>query len=264
MQVTPTAHLILALGVAKHMYRALAHLLAATVIVAVFSTRSVAQDCKETGCIFTLQGPISTSTVATLQRKLSERAPGKPVVLLVDSEGGDIEAAMSLGRAIRAAAPIGVIVFQSDCLSACVLAIAGATSRQLKAGRIGIHRPYSSGPPATSFAENAVRFKDLERRIRLYLNEMNLPTTLLDEMLRYEPQTMHVLTQEELSRFRLEGSDYIWKDQIDSRLAQRYGLDKGTYLSRQTKAARFCKQPFDTPESAQAWIDCKENILRGK
>jgi hypothetical protein len=224
----------------------------------------MAEDCKGEGCTFTLQGPISSVTVAKLQKKLSDRPPGKPVVLLVDSEGGDVEAAMSLGRAIRAAAPVGVIVFQTDCLSACVLAIAGATNRQLKAGRIGIHRPYSSGPPATSFSANATRFKELEGRIRLYLNEMNLPPALLDEMLRYEPNAMHVMTQEELSRFRLEGSDYIWQDQIDSRLARRYGLDKGTYLSRQAKAERSCKQSLDTPESAQSWTDCKEMILRGK
>ncbi len=246
------------------MFRASAHFLAAFASVAFFSPQAVADDCKGVGCTFTLRGPISSGTVATLQKQLSERPQGKPVVIVVDSEGGDVEAAMSLGRAIRAAAPVGVIVFQSDCLSACVLAIAGATNRQLKAGRIGIHRPYSSGPPATSFTTNAARFKDLEGRIRLYLNEMNLPTALLDEMLRYEPQTMHVMTQEELSRYRLEGSDYIWQDQVDSRQAQRYGLDKGTYLSRQAKADRLCKQSLDTPKSAQSWLDCKETILRSK
>lgn len=223
-----------------------------------------AGECKGVGCTFLLQGPISSATVATVQKKLSERPAGKPVVLLVDSEGGDVEAAMSLGRAIRAAAPVGVIVFQSNCLSSCVLAIAGATNRQLKAGRIGIHRPYSNGAPVASFSANTTRFKELEARIRSYLHEMNLPSSLLDEMLRYEPHTMHIMTQEELARYRLEGDDYIWQDQVDSKLAQRYGLKKPTYLSRQAMANRSCKQSLDTVESAQSWIDCKEAILRGK
>jgi hypothetical protein len=236
----------------------------AIVLAAIAQPAAAAGECKSTGCIFTLQGPIFPASVAALQSKLASRPPGASVLLLVDSEGGDVEAAMALGRAIRAAAPVSVIVSQSDCLSSCVLAIAGATNRQLKAGRVGIHRPYSNGPPAASFLANATRFKELEGRIRLYLNEMNLPPALLDEMLRYEPQTMHILTQEELSRFRLEGSDYIWQDQIDSRLAQIYGLDKGTYLSRRAKAESSCKQSLNTPESAQSWINCKETILRGK
>lgn len=252
------------LGFAKNMLSASAQFLASIILVAALSFSARADDCEDIVCTFTLRGPISSTTVATLQKKLSERPVGKYVVLRVDSEGGDVEAAMSLGRAIRSAAPVGVIVFQSDCFSACVLAIAGATDRQLNVGRIGIHRPYSSGAPATSFSTNTTRFKELEERIRSYLSEMNIPPSLLDEMLRYEPKTMHVMTPEELSRFRLEGADYIWQDHIDSRLAQRYGIDKSTYLSRQAKADRSCNQSLKTLASTVSRIECKEAILNGR
>jgi hypothetical protein len=246
------------------MHSALRRTLVIAILSLLFSVPVAAEGCTATGCTFELRGPISFETVATIKAKLAARPVGKPVLIFVDSKGGDVEAAMSLGRAIRAAAPVSIFVFQADCHSACVLAIAGATTRQLRAGRIGIHRPYSVGVPAASFAQNAKNFKDLEDRIRSYLNEMNLPPGLLDEMLRYEPQTLHVMTPEEISRFRLDGTDYIWRDQLDSEAAQRYGIDKSTYLARRTKADRTCTQSLDTPASAQLWIDCREGILRGR
>lgn len=223
-------------------------------------------DCTEVSriCIFHLQGPISLATVASFKEMFDARPKGHAALILVDSQGGDVEAAMALGRLIRAAAPVGAVVFQSDCLSSCVLTIAGATHRQLRAGRIGIHRPYSIETSAGSYADNTKRFRELERRIRVYLDEMNIPPALLDEMLRYEPQTMHLLTKDELSRFRLEGSDYIWQDHIDSAGARRYGLDKQTYLSRSQKADKSCTHSLDSPKSAQAWIDCRESIFRAK
>ena len=129
---------------------------------------------------------------------------------------------------------------------------------------MGIHRPYTVGAPAADYAESAKRFKEIERSIRDYLNEMNIPASLLDEMLRYKAESMHILTPSELSRFRLEGSDYVWQDQIDSTAARRYGIDKRTYLSRKAQVDRNCKRSAETADSLKKWITCRESILRAK
>ena len=57
------------------------------------------------------------------------------------SNGGEVEAAMELGRVLRKLGVTAVVAEGDQCLSSCVFAFMGGDRRTV-AGRIGIHRPY--------------------------------------------------------------------------------------------------------------------------
>src|SRR5262245_8436773 len=102
-------------------------------------------------CVFTvrLRGIIDTSRLQLFQEALrrrdtAQRALGRIVALRVDvdSPGGQVFAALEIGRLLRReGAPIrmgkGAV-----CVSACVFVLMGATEREAAAdARIGLHRP---------------------------------------------------------------------------------------------------------------------------
>lgn len=221
--------------------------------------------CTDIACDYHLRGEITPASVSDLKAFLAARQPGKPTTVTFDSFGGDITAAMALGRLIRANAPISGVVFPSNtCASACVLALIGATHRFVEGARIGVHRPYSADTTATGSDAHSAKFKSVEAAVRRYLLEMNVGESLLDEMLRYEAESVHYLSKDELSRFRISGTDYIWQDRADSAMARRYSIDKATYLRRKVMADRNCAQSLAAEASAQQWVACRDAILSGK
>lgn len=112
--------------------------------------RMVAADCRH-DCppIITLQGVVRTDSHRTLQAILGSLEGRRPIVL-VNSPGGDVDAAMAMGRAIRAAgldvavgrpaATGGLALETATCSSACTLILAGGV-RRLAAPtvRLGVH-----------------------------------------------------------------------------------------------------------------------------
>jgi hypothetical protein len=89
----------------------------------------------------------------------------------INSRGGSVAAAMAIGRIFRhETAWLGV---DGDCISACVLILAGAVDRQIgRTAVIGIHRPYlgtTSQHPLTTgqvsrLRHNVARHADLSSR----------------------------------------------------------------------------------------------------
>jgi ATP-dependent protease ClpP protease subunit len=219
--------------------------------------------CSPTGCDFHVNGVITKNTVEQFGRFLAAVPSGRYLTVWFDSGGGDVDSAMKFGRMLRDHGPASAVISGGTCASACVLALVGATSRNIKTSKIGIHRPYSTSPGEQSRANHAQNYRKLEERIRKYLADMNIPPALLDEMLRYESESMHYMSEQDLSRYRLNKTDHVWQDRVDSEVARRYGLDKATYLQRKVEADSTCTQALDSEESARAWVQCTERIYRG-
>jgi hypothetical protein len=97
-------------------------------------------------CVFEIQvGTITPGTPADVRYLIDHRDSyprkiwGSAVYL--DSLGGDVAAAIEIGRLIRDQKMPAVIDSSAKCVSACVLVLAGATQRKIR-GAVGIHRPY--------------------------------------------------------------------------------------------------------------------------
>ena len=95
-------------------------------------------------------------------------------------------------------------------------------------------------------------------RIYDYFNEMNIPRSLPEMMLRIPPEEMKMLTFDESVQFGLIGKDPVAQESDDSANAKFYGLTRLEYLARRKRALNMCD--FLSPN----FDKCYEAILNGR
>lgn len=213
-------------------------------------------------CGFTMKisGKIDASTVEKVQKGLTEI--GEPLRALphagakdwrfeIDSPGGSIDAAMEIGRIFRKLNAFVVVDRNSSCVSACPLAIAGATTRIID-GRVGIHRPFFATAPKDTTSDTVQRSYDkLLQNMRSYLQEMNVSERLVDDMIRIGPERVRFLTHSDLDGYGLGERDIVYDETLELAQAQKYGLDRLEYMRRKAQADRQCND-----------LACRNRILR--
>ena len=172
-------------------------------------------------------------------RKLGFQIPNRaPLFIELDSRGGSIRAALSLGRQIRGANPLSTNVQSgASCVSACVMLLAGGTSRFVE-GSIGIHRPYLDDDRAFTSEEQRRNYAAIEKDVKEYLVSVNVPTSLYDTMFRIPPEKVRYLNERELQTLGLNEDDPFQKEAGDAQNAQSAGLSKREYQRRQSVCAR--------------------------
>jgi ATP-dependent protease ClpP protease subunit len=193
----------------------------------------------------------------------------------LDSDGGDVFAAMDIGRQIRAKS---MRTNTYRCVSACVFIYAGGVSRYATTSiltgstGVGIHRPYNTDTGITSLGEADKRYKQLDSTVRAYFKEMNVSDGLADDMLRIQPQDVKFLTRAEAERYGLVGDDPSYADLMVSRSATYYGISKQDYFRREKRVEAECPRVIATieggrirfkPGASEARYVCEESILRG-
>ncbi|HEY6256479.1 MAG TPA: ATP-dependent Clp protease proteolytic subunit [Xanthobacteraceae bacterium] len=241
----------------------------------VTSATSCSTAAAERSCAFDIRisGAISASTTAALKKALAARAEmmrregsqNDWWIIHIDSGGGNVPAAIEIGRLLRSIdAPIQVDPDQV-CASACVLVFAGATHR-LAYGQIGIHRPYFQ-TPSTDFAVTDVQrwFDTLSRQIRSYLREVNVSERLADDLMAVPPEEMRYLSGEELAAYGLDIVDPVTKEAADLQEARKLGLDRGLYMQRKVLSESLCGvvDPIDA-KTIRRSLSCANAVLAGK
>jgi hypothetical protein len=174
----------------------------------------------------------------------------------LNSPGGSVDAAMKIGRILRKEGPIVDVKSGALCLSACVLILAGGTTRGLD-GTIGIHRPYFPVPSGDVSVETIKsNYQQMLQSIRTYLKEMNVVEALADDMLRTNPEHMRVLRKNELTQYGLTDVDPIAMEALEIQAAKALGLDRKEYMRRNLLVERSCGGSLPT------YAECRRNILK--
>jgi hypothetical protein len=174
----------------------------------------------------------------------------------LNSPGGSVGAAMTIGRIIRKEQASAAVPRGSTCLSACVLILAGASYRGLE-GTIGIHRPYFQVPRADiSPNDVGVAYSQMLQNMRDYFREMNVTEDLADAMLRINPEHMRVLNLGEMTQFGLTEVDPAAQETFELQQAQSLGIDRQEYMRRKSLAEQRCGGP------ASLGTYCYRNILK--
>ena len=62
-----------------------------------------------------------------------------------------------------------------------------------------------------------------------YLDEMNIPTRLVEDMFSVDPAAMRILTEAELGAYRLNSEDYVMREQRSQRNAAQNGMTREAY-----------------------------------
>ena len=225
-------------------------------------------------CKFNLRiyGQIDTQTVTKVQKALAHRPPNWRFNVTLNSEGGDIDVAMKLGRVFREARARTQVEPTGSCQSACVLVFAGGVTRDTFGRRnIGIHRPaLARVPQQTDMNAVKIATDDAVRRLRAYAAEMNISERLIDDMLVIPPEKIRWLSDEDRNAYGLGSMDPVYAETIVLDGAKRYGITPAEYRVRTERAKSECKDEKGiNPLAYVGWSNepltqCHEAILSGK
>lgn len=236
-----------------------------------FSSSSIAANISMhesgNGCFFSgvfIEGNIEVgdfkkfqNVVSNLKNKYgAKRCSDGDTHVRINSKGGSVEEALLIGREIRKNS-FGVIVMEnSECLSSCVFILASGVSKFVN-GKVGIHRPYFISIEEGKSAEEIRSMRDsLSIKIKTFLNFMDVPESLFEEMLSYPPEKIKVLSQQDLTRFRLSGKDAT-QDEIDTANSAKYfNLTSAEYRKRFEESFEKCNYLIKANASGESILKC--------
>ena len=189
-----------------------------------------------------LSGPLDTQHVAQLQQAILDHPTPDLFYLVLDSDGGDVEAGLALGRMMRDLGIYGAVPSDAECLSSCALALFGAQERILL-GSVGLHRPYywvSAGAAQPTATEIRAMYNEVEA----YFEDMQVPRSVFEEMMRIEPENMRVFRRMG-DRHEVDGimprNDPVYAERRANLEAARYGMDSTTYRVTMRKVKTLCQ-----------------------
>ena len=217
-------------------------------------------DSHGTPLIVKLDGPIVRGDAAKVMAVLKQQRGDRGLVYL-DSPGGDVHEAMSIGRLIRESElTVGV----GKCASSCVLVLVGGVQRLLgieDVTGIGLHRLYfSSLSPSASTDVVTARRRKVVAEVSDYLRSMNVTQQLLEMMEAIPPESIRYLTSKEADNLGLRAPDPVW----DERYVAREAADRGTtsmeYRQRRARVEVRCDNLL---RDIAKYTNCEEATLLG-
>lgn len=149
------------------------------------------------------------------------------------SNGGEVDAAMELGRILRKLGVTTVVAEGDLCLSSCVFAFMGGDRRTV-AGQIGIHRPYFSS--TREVPDRRLHYRHLQKKLQEFIDELDFPPSLYEAVMAVPPELVNMLAPAELKRFYLEGMSPSTQDEVDATSARALGVSVVEYLVRKAAA----------------------------
>ena len=256
----------------------LSPLATAALIVVAIPSHGATVLVEESGCRITIEGPIDKKTPQQLEIAIRKMRATKVIgpsdnlfcnelgKVDINGPGGDVEAAIAMGRTIRRE-QLSTWVVREPCVSACVLVLIGGVSRGASR-EVGLHRPYSPEPSA-SMASAQARFERINGIIKTYLTEMNVPVRLLDVMNSVPPGEIRMLNpysdEHLLQELSITGDDPVFSDMFATRLAGILGISKAEYYVRKQRARAECWVKNDRGRLIVKDSDlCEMAILGGK
>ncbi|KGM47918.1 hypothetical protein [Pseudooceanicola atlanticus] len=138
------------------------------------------------------------------ERIATQIAASPAPTIAIHSPGGSVRDALEIGRAIRQAGKATIIRDAEVCLSACPYIFAAGTTRTAaEDARIGVHQHY--------YGENTLlpaflAVQDIQRgqgEVMRHLDQMGVDPMLLTHGLSTPPQSIYILTREELESYDL-------------------------------------------------------------
>jgi len=187
--------------------------------------------------------------LVTLESELEQ----SHLIVLLNSPGGDGNAALSIGTIFRS---LGAHVFvDGRCDSACVFLLAGGAIRGAPGHSVGLHRArifvegqsYLNTDSAASAREAHYSsvLAEFEERAASYLSAMGMASKVHETMLRYERRSVYRLALEQLSEYRLIGGASLALRALSERVVVPNGsvsLTDEAILERIRSASLRCIQ----------------------
>lgn len=191
-------------------------------------------------CYFNVTGRIERADVTAFTE--TDCSDDDTVIINLASTGGDVDAAMAIGRWARAHSAITMVdsIGSSDalCYSSCALVYIGGALR-LNMGQIGLHRPYLAGPPRAPDEVRAAVY-EMVRGVQEYVEEVGVTLEFAQIMFNTPPSEMRVFSGAEILDLVPE------RDPMSDELrvahdAAWYGLTTDEYRQREAESEHQCR-----------------------
>lgn len=220
---------------------------------------------------FTIYGSIDQND-ATRFEKIQEAAKiykeqyKKKVAIItyLDSPGGDVNASMSIGRALRNLDSLVHVDEGSTCASSCVLVLAGAGRRYVDLkSRVGIHRPYRIDSESSTPENEKRKYLELGKIVEAYLDSMNVNNRLFSDMLRISPKDIKFLTKDELVAYGIWNDDPYIEEADAMRQAVKNKISRKELVRREALADQRC-QGYDPNNGNEVIkkLNCIDSIIK--
>ncbi len=169
--------------------------------------------------IVAAQGEISNQTPAAFRAYLAEYGGANShLTILLDSEGGGVQAAMELGKIFRRIGAT-VVVAQpgsgprfagGNCISACVYALMGGRKRVVPLeSQVAVHRMFARESDNQYAGDRSERIshEGFAGRLAAYASSMGVSPAVVSLAEHTPTETVHSLTREEIARWHLADSN---------------------------------------------------------
>lgn len=192
----------------------------------------------------------------------SEKANYATIQFNLNSEGGNVENAIRIGRMLRDLNAWTVVNGIHKCSSSCVFLLVGGVDRNVW-GRVGVHRPYfESLDRRRTQAQVSADIRALDAMITTYLRDMNITSNLLDFMKGVASNEMRWLSDSDLQTFGLSAPDPVFDELKTAHDAWIYGTTSATLRQRRV-ASEQCYRGSGTSNERPDSIDCRQATLYG-
>jgi ATP-dependent protease ClpP protease subunit len=237
------------------MYNIIRFLLIYVMHLSAFSATIIA-DNNDSRCIsnISIAGLINSGDAIVFQKKIDklktdfEKGECRKILkdfkfyghLDLHSKGGNLNEALKIGQIVRENELQVTVAFNKECFSSCVFILAAGVSRT-PWGKIGIHRPYFDQlKGGTSIAEiKAIREENI-RIMKSYLKKMDISESIMDDMLSIEPDKIKILSEDDLTRYRLNLMDADYEEKMVAEEAQSYNLTSSMFRQRRALSESKC------------------------
>jgi hypothetical protein len=147
-------------------------------------------------------GIISSESAAAFRAVATTVLP-EPIVVRINSPGGNLVGSLQLGDAFREFKATVFVGKAARCISACVYAFLGGTTRRATETQIGVHRfrPVDDRTDGNDFPNVLVqRAADI---LTEYVTRMGADPGLVRLAMTIQPPAVHFLDADELRRYRV-------------------------------------------------------------
>ena len=184
-----------------------------------------------------------------------------PLHVFLNSEGGDVAAAMQIGRIMRNSEAKVTTQQNAICFSSCALVYIAGVFRENPSGVIGLHRPYLAASLNREAIERAAPI--MLQRIKDYVREMGVSNSFYEAMVNTEVSDIRFYHGNEIKKLVPE-TDPAYDEIENGYEARKYGVSAAEMRLRKTVVKQRCQPLFsDTPGALGRVMDCEQAIYWG-
>ena len=204
-----------------------------------------------------ISGQIAQQDFAFFSSHSKEFEFKSPWVIL-NSRGGDVDAAIKIGRIIRSAD--GTTWIKGRCYSSCALIFIAGVNRE-NLGELGLHRPYFASAPLGR--EQIERQMPIMRSaVKGYVEEMGITGSFFERMFNTDPSEIDILRDDDTYKI-VPRTDPTYDEITISHSAQWHGLTTSEYRKRHLLADSCFIYDSSGLITGLMDPDCRESTLWG-